>query len=81
MEWVQVPKEHLLEYISYTEALSADHTKLQQQIKDSKELADIIEETWQQRLDKLTDEMLEPSNKSQYFNGMMRAYHIMRGAL
>ena len=80
MEWVQVQKEQLLEYIGYAEALHADHSRLQQIVNDAKELADIVEETYAQRLDKLMDEMLEPSNKSRYFEGMMRAYNIMKGA-
>lgn len=80
MEWVQVERNQLLEYVAMVERLSADHSRLQQQSKDAKELADIIEETYQTRLDKLMDEMLEPTNRSQYFNGLMRAYNIMKGA-
>ena len=75
-----MPKEQLLEYIAYAEALRDDHDKITKELKDAIELADIIEETWLQRLDKLTDEMLEPTNKSRYFDGLMRAYQIMKGA-
>ena len=79
-EMVLVPKEQLHEYIAYAEALRDDHDKITQQLKDAKELADIIEETWLERLDRLTDEMLEPTNKSRYFDGLMRGYQIMKGA-
>ena len=79
MEWVQVERSHLLEYIAYVERLNADHTKLQQQIKDAKQLADIIEETYKSRLDKLADKILDQTNRSQYLQGLTQAYKILQG--
>ena len=79
MEWVQVPKHQLFEYIHYVEQLNADHTKLSNQLKDAKELAAIVEETWQQRLDNLRDEMLDYTTAGKYLDGLMRGYRIMSG--
>ena len=79
-KWVQVKHDELIEYVAMVECLTKDHSKLQQQIKDSKDLASIIEATYKSRLDKLTDLILDihPS-KSQYEQGMMQAYNIMAG--
>jgi len=79
MEWVQVPKEHLMEYIYYVEQLNAHHTKISRELKDAKELAAIVEETWQQRLDNLRDEMLDYTTAGKYLDGLMRGYRIMTG--
>jgi len=79
MEWVQVERSHLLEYIAYVEQLNADHTKLQQQIRDAKQLADIVEETYKRRLDNLADKILDQTNRSQYLMGLTEAYEILQG--
>ncbi len=79
-KWVQVKHEELLEYVAMVEYLRKDHTKLQEQIKDAKELASIIEATYKERLDRLTDFILDihPSNYK-YERGLMDAYNIGSG--
>ena len=62
------------------EYLRKDHTALQQQIKDAKELASIIEATYKERLDKLTDLILDihPANHK-YERGLLDAYNLLSG--
>ena len=79
MEWVQVQKHQLLEYIAYAEALSEDHTKLEEQLKNAKKLADIVKNDYEAKIDKLLDEILDQTNRSQYYAGLHRAYEIMKG--
>ena len=78
--WVQVKHDELLEYVAMVEYLRKDHTKLQEQIKDSKTLASIIEATYKERLDKLTDLILDihPANYK-YERGLLDAYNIVSG--
>ena len=77
--WVQVKHDELLEYVAMVEYLRKDHTQLQQQVKDAKELASIIEATYMARIDKLTDMIMDvhPSN-NKYERGLLDAYNIMR---
>ena len=79
-EWVQVKRVELLEYVHMVETLDKDHTLLMQQVSDAKELASVIEATWKDRLDKLTDVVLDlhPS-KHTFEAGLLRAYNIMAG--
>ena len=81
-EWVQVRHAELVDYINHVEHLSKDHTQLQEQVKDAKELASIIEETYKTRLDYLMDLVLElhPSNY-QYQRGLIQAYNVLAGHL
>ena len=74
-KWVQVKHDELLEYVAMVEYLRKDHTALQEQIKDAKELASIIEATYKERLDKLTDYILDihPANYK-YERGLMDAH-------
>ena len=62
------------------EYLRKDHTQLQQQVKDANTLASIVEATYKQRLDKLTDLILDihPANYK-YERGLMDAYQIVSG--
>ncbi len=78
--WVQVKHDELLEYVAMVDYLRKDHTQLQEQVKDAKELASIIEATYKQRLDKLTDLILDihPSN-FKYERGLLDAYNIVSG--
>lgn len=78
--WVQVKQEELFEYVAMVEHLRKDHTALQEQIKDAKELANIIEATYKERLDKLTDKILDihPANYK-YERGLLDAYNILSG--
>ncbi len=77
--WVQVKQDELLEYVAMVEYLRKDHTQLQKQVKDAKELASIIEATWMARIDKLTDMIMDihPSDH-RYERGLMDAYKIVR---
>ena len=79
-KWVQVKHDELLEYVAMVEYLRKDHTQLQEQVKDAKELASIVEATYKQRLDKLTDLILDihPSN-FKYERGLLDAYNIVSG--
>ena len=79
-DWVQVKRIELLEYVTMVERLDKDHTLLMQQVSDAKGLASMIEATWKNRLDKLTDVVLDlhPSQHS-YESGLLRAYNIMAG--
>jgi hypothetical protein len=81
-EWVQVRHIELLEYVAHVEHLTKDHTLLQEQVKDAKELASIIEQTYKARLEKLTDLILDihPANHK-YEQGLMHAYNILAGHL
>ena len=78
--WVQVRHEQLLEYVAMVEYLRKDHTQLQQQVKDANTLASIVEATYKQRLDKLTDLILDihPANYK-YERGLLDAYQIVSG--
>jgi hypothetical protein len=78
--WVQVKHDELLEYVAMVEHLRKDHTHLQQQVKDANTLASIIEATYKERLDKLTDLILDihPANYK-YERGLMDAYNIVSG--
>ena len=79
-KWVQVKHDDLLEYVAMVEHVIKDNNKLQQEISDAKTLASIIEETYKQRLDKLTDMILDihPANYK-YERGLMDAYAIVSG--
>ena len=78
--WVQVKHSELVEYVAMVEYLRKDHTALQEQIKDAKELASIIEATYKERLDKLTDLILDihPANHK-YERGLLDAYNLLSG--
>ena len=81
-EWVQVKHSELLEYVIHVEHLAKDHSELQAQVKDAKELASIIEQTYKTRIEKLTDLILDihPANYK-YEQGLMHAYNILAGHL
>ncbi|CAB4145470.1 hypothetical protein UFOVP482_7 [uncultured Caudovirales phage] len=78
--WVQVKHDDLLEYVAMVEHVMKDHSRLQQQIADTKDIASIIEATYKERLDRLTDLILDihPANYK-YERGLMDAYNIMSG--
>lgn len=61
--------------------LSKDHTQLQQDFNDAKQIASIIDATWKERLDELMDAIIDlhPSTNAHFRNGMMAAYQIMQG--
>lgn len=79
MELVQVDKASLLEYIAYVEQLSADHTKISQRLKDTEQISKMLEATYETRIDRLLDELLNCTNRSQYYQGLHKAYEIMKG--
>ena len=61
--------------------LIQDHDKQTQELSDIRALADIVNETWQTRLDKLADYILDldPKSKSEFEQGLMMAYEVMKG--
>lgn len=79
-KFVQVEQKALLQYVDYVTRLSKDHTKLQEQMKDAKDLAGIVEQTYKSRLDRLTDLILDihPANYK-YEQGLMHAFNIVAG--
>jgi hypothetical protein len=78
MEFVQVEKASLLEYVAYVEALIADHNKLTKRLKDTEEILRIIEKTTDDRLGKVLDLILDQTNRSKYYEGLYDAYNIMK---
>ena len=81
MEYVQLPKQDLMNYVDKVNLLIQDHDKQTQELSDIRALADIINETWKVRLDLLTDYILDlnPNETSSYERGLMKAYEIMKG--
>tara|TARA_R110000868_G_scaffold163256_1_gene395428 strand:+ start:682 stop:936 length:255 start_codon:yes stop_codon:yes gene_type:complete len=81
-EFVQVRHSELLDYVAHVEHLAKDHTQLQEQVKDAKELASIIEQTYKKRLDQLMDLILNiHSTNHQYQRGLIQAYNVLAGHL
>jgi DNA primase len=81
MDYVQVRKSDLIEYVNEVNALIQDHDKQTQELSDIRSLADIVNETWQTRLDRLADYILDldPKSKSDFEQGLMMAYEVMKG--
>jgi hypothetical protein len=81
MDYVQVPKQDLIQYVDKVNRLIQDHDKQTQELSDIRALADIINETWQVRLDALADLILDrnPLLNDRYEQGLMKAYEIMKG--
>ena len=81
MDYVQVPKSDLVQYVARVNKLIEDHDKQTQELSDIRALADIVNETWQSRLDLLADYILDlnPKETSTYERGLMKAYEIMKG--
>jgi hypothetical protein len=81
MEYVQLPKQDLMQYVDKVNLLIQDHDKQTQELSDIRALADIVNETWQERLDRLADYILDldPLNTSELEQGLMLAYDIMKG--
>jgi hypothetical protein len=81
MEYIQVPKRDLIGYVERVNRLIQDHDKQTQELSDIRALADIVNETWQSRLDLLADYILDlnPKETSTYERGLMKAYEIMKG--
>jgi hypothetical protein len=82
MDYVQVPKQDLVNYVDKVNRLIQDHDKQTQELSDIRALADIVNETWQTRLDLLADYILDldPKQTSTYERGLMKAYDIMKGS-
>jgi hypothetical protein len=80
-KWVQVRQSELLKYVNGVEMLSKDHTYLQDQYNDAKQLASIIDRTWKERLDELMDLIIDthPAVNVHYRNGLMDAYNLISG--
>ena len=76
-----MPKSDLIQYVERVNRLIEDHDKQTQELSDIRALADIVNETWQSRLDLLADYILDlnPKETSTYERGLMKAYEIMKG--
>lgn len=76
-----MPKADLIGYVERVNLLIQDHDKQTQELSDIRALADIVNETWQKRLDVLTDYILDlnPLTASELEQGLMLAYDIMKG--
>ena len=70
-----------MNYVDRVNLLIQDHDKQTQELSDIRALADIVNETWQTRLDKLADYILDmnPIGASELEQGLMLAYDIMKG--
>ena len=79
MEFVQVDKASLLEYIAYVEYLNEDHTKLKQRLKDTEAISKMLEATYEARIDKLLDLILECNKRDDYYKGLYKAYELFKG--
>ncbi len=79
MEYVQVVKANLLEYIALVEQLHEHHTKLEQSHKDLTELVAIKETTDNTRLLALMDYILDNNSNTDYAQGLIDAYNIIKG--
>jgi hypothetical protein len=81
VEYVQVPKQDLMNYVDRVNLLIQDHDKQTQELSDIRALADIVNETWQVKLDALADLILDrnPLLNDRYEQGLMKAYEIMKG--
>lgn len=81
MDYVQVPKQDLINYVDRVNLLIQDHDKQTQELSDIRALAGIVEATWQERLELLADHILDldPKETSTYERGLMKAYEIMKG--
>jgi hypothetical protein len=76
---VMVERSALLEYIEMAQATMLQNKHLSELHEDSKTLAGIIEETYKQRIDKLTDVILNVEAGSDYERGLRSAYNIITG--
>jgi hypothetical protein len=79
MEFVQVERAKLLEYVHYVEQLIEDHNKLSIKYDEHKQIAGIIDKTYTLRLDALLDAVLDQNPDTDFSRGMLRAYNILKG--
>jgi hypothetical protein len=79
MEFVQVERTKLLEYVHYVEQLIEDHTKMCIKYDEHKQIAGIIDRTYTHRLDELLDAVLDQNPDTDFSRGMLRAYNILKG--
>ena len=78
-EVVVITKQLLDEYIDQVETLISHHGKMTGMYHDAIALSRIIEETWQSRLDILTDKILDLNQAdTRYERGLIDAYNIMK---
>jgi hypothetical protein len=70
-----------MNYVDRVNLLIQDHDKQTQELSDIRALADIVNETWQVKLDALADLILDrnPLLNDRYEQGLMKAYEIMKG--
>lgn len=78
MEFVQVVKKDLLDYIATVEKLSAHHTELEKKHHDLMELVAIDQATTKARLHALLDQILDSDYTSEYSKGLQDAYNLIK---
>ena len=78
-ELIVIKKDLLDEYIEQVQTLIDHHGKMSGMYYDAIALSRIIEETWQSRLDQLTDKILDLNQAdTRYERGLIDAYNIMK---
>ena len=78
-ELIVIKKELLDEYVDQVQVLIDHHGKMSGMYYDAIALSRIIEETWQSRLDQLTDKILDLNQAdTRYERGLIDAYNIMK---
>ena len=80
MDQIVVIKRSLLdEYVDQVQVLIDHHGKISGMYHDAIALSRIIEETWNDRVDKLTDKILDLQQAdTQYERGLIDAYNIIK---
>lgn len=69
-----------MHYVERVNLLIQDHDKQTQELSDIRALADIVNETWQTRLDLLADYILDQHpSAAKYTSGLVKAYEIVKG--
>ena len=76
-EWVRIEAAKLFEYYCRVDELLDDHAELKRQLHQAWKLQKILEATYQDRLDKLRDAMLD--TEPHLAQGLIQAYKIMNG--
>jgi hypothetical protein len=78
MEYVQVVRKDLLEYVAYVEQLLEHHNQLEEQHKDLLEVTAIQSASNKARLEALTDHILDNNSNKDYAQGLLDAYLIIK---
>lgn len=79
---MEIDPEIYQRHMDAVDQLAVQYRILKSREQDMATLADLIENDWLTKLDKLTDLILDQPAEpfDQFTKGLMTAYHIMRGA-